>query len=92
MAALAESNREALRATPRESVKDSIERHRPLDNVAVFPPGTTDELGRRYEYRQGPGEDLMRDPDAEGGAYKRYAGVVSTFLMCWWEGRWMEED
>lgn len=77
VAALAQTNREALRATPRESISDSLQRHRPLDNVAALPPGETDAMGRTYYYREGAEEDIMRDPNAPGGAYKRYADIVS---------------
>lgn len=77
VAALAQTNREALRATPRESVRDSLQRHRPLDNVAALAPGQTDAMGRTYHYKEGAEEDIMRDPHAPGGAYKRYDGVVS---------------
>lgn len=77
VAALAQTNREALRATPRESISDSLQRHRPLDNVASHPPGETDAMGRTYRYKEGPEEDIMRDPFAPGGAYKRWDGIVS---------------
>lgn len=33
------SNEEALKATPKEKIQDSIEKHRPLDGVAIVPPG-----------------------------------------------------
>ena len=33
------SNEEALKATPKEKIQDSIEKHRPLDGVAMVPPG-----------------------------------------------------
>ena len=79
--ALARSNEEALKATPKEKIIDSIERHRPLDGVAIYPPGEVDRNGQVYNYE--PGENLMIDLDPEGGAYKRWPGVVrsdSTFL------------
>lgn len=69
--AVSASNAETLRATPREMIKDSIEKHRPLDGVAVIPPGMTDMSGRIYDYQEGT--DMMRD---NGGNYKRWPGVV----------------
>ncbi|KAL1999474.1 hypothetical protein VTN02DRAFT_4453 [Thermoascus thermophilus] len=50
--ALKESNEEALRATPIDKIMDSIERHRPLDGVAFYPPGHTDREGRTYNYTE----------------------------------------
>lgn len=73
--AVAASNEEALRATPREMIKDSVDKHRPLDGVASVPPGMTDQYGRTYEYQEGT--DMMRQDNAEGGAYKRWGDVVS---------------
>lgn len=69
--AVSSSTEETLKATPREKIKDSIERHRPLDGVAVVPPGTADISGRTYNYEEGA--DLMIDD----GNYKRWPGVVS---------------
>lgn len=74
--AVSDSNREALRATPRENIQDSIEKHRPLDGVAMIPPGSTDRFGRRYDYQEGT--DMMIEGNPEGGAYKRWPGVVSA--------------
>ncbi|KAJ5802130.1 uncharacterized protein N7503_004580 [Penicillium pulvis] len=51
--AVKESNEEALRATPRDKIIDSIQGHRPLDGTAFFPPGTTDPNGQSYEYEEG---------------------------------------
>ena len=68
--ALSGSNEEALKATPRERIKDSIERHRPLDGVAAVPSGMTDRNGNTYDYEEGT--DLMIE-----GNYKRWPGVVS---------------
>ena len=70
-------NREALRATPREMVEDSVKRHRPLDGVAVVPPGMVGPAGRVMRYKEG--SDMMIDGDPEGGAYKRWPGIVSLF-------------
>lgn len=70
VAALRQSNNEALRATPPEKIRDSLNEHRPLDGVAMVPPGHLDMFGRRYNYKEG--EDMMRDL---GGNYKRWPGV-----------------
>ncbi len=72
VAALRTSNAEALRATPRENIKDSVERHRPLDGVAFLPPGVADKFGRTYNYEEGA--DLQRE---EGGDLGRWPGIVS---------------
>lgn len=69
--AVRRTNLEALKATPREMIRDSVERHRPLDGVARLPPGMADENGRVYRYREGT--DLMIE---DGGNYKRWPGVV----------------
>jgi len=69
--ALAWSNEEALKATPKERVLDSIRGHRPLDGVATYPPGMTDEQGKKYSYQEG-GNMMIED----GGNYKRWPGVV----------------
>ena len=69
--AVRDTNLEALKATPREMIQDSIARHRPLDGVASVPPGMADENGRVYNYREGT--DLMIE---DGGNYKRWPGVV----------------
>ncbi|KAH0054490.1 hypothetical protein KCU60_g24144, partial [Aureobasidium melanogenum] len=74
IAALEDSNREALKATPAEKIKDSLEKHMPLDGVAVVPPGQRDQLGRVYNYEEGT--DMMREANPEGGAYKRWPGEV----------------
>ncbi|MCJ1234774.1 hypothetical protein MMC14_002737 [Varicellaria rhodocarpa] len=68
--ALNGSNEETLKATPKEKIKDSIERHRPLDGVAMVPSGLTDRDGNMYHYEEGA--DLMVEAD-----YKRWPGVVS---------------
>jgi hypothetical protein len=34
--------------------------------------------GRPMTYEEGA--DLMREPDAPGGAYKRWAGIVSSLI------------
>jgi hypothetical protein len=72
------TNMEALRATPAEYVQDSLERHVPLQGTAIVPPGMKDMTGRTMQYEEGA--DLMREPDAAGGAYKRWDHVVSIPL------------
>lgn len=71
VAAVRETNNEALRATPRENIMDSIDRHRPLDGVAAIPPGQTDRFGREYKYEEG--DNMMIH---NGANYKRWPGVV----------------
>ncbi|KAK3907018.1 hypothetical protein C8A05DRAFT_40202 [Staphylotrichum tortipilum] len=65
------TNMEALRATPSEYVQDSLDRHVPLQGTAVIPPGMRDTRGRTMHYDEGA--DLMREEDAEGGPYRRWA-------------------
>lgn len=74
VAALAESNAETLKATPREKIIDSVHGHRPLDGVATYPPGGTDPNGHVYDYE--PGENLMTAGNPAGGAYKRWPGLA----------------
>lgn len=78
VAAVAETNAEAIRATPREYIQDSLERHIPLSGTAVIPPGMEAPDGSIMSYEEGA--DLMREPDAAGGAYRRYTHVVRLFL------------
>jgi hypothetical protein len=68
VAAVAESNYQAIKATPRENIIDSLERHKPLDGVASFPPGMEDPYGRTYDYQE---TNLMNE---EGSDYKKYPG------------------
>jgi hypothetical protein len=70
------TNAEAIRATPRENIKDSLDKHVPLQGTAIIPPGMEGSDGRPMTYEEGA--DLMREPDAPGGAYKRWAGIVSS--------------
>ncbi|KAJ4287305.1 hypothetical protein N0V90_012703 [Kalmusia sp. IMI 367209] len=70
VAAVADSNEEALKATPRENIVDAVQKHRPLEGTAVVPPGMQDRFGRTYNYKEGA--DLMREPGAD---YKRWPGV-----------------
>lgn len=72
--ALARSNAEALAATPRANIIDSLERHRPLQGTASVPPGM-----------RAPGGDIMPDYEEydvmrRDGNYKRYPGVVGFNL------------
>ncbi|KAL7908890.1 hypothetical protein GGI35DRAFT_417066 [Trichoderma velutinum] len=71
VAAVQESNMAALRATPREYIIDSLRHHIPLQGTSTIPSGEYDYRGSRMSYEEGA--DLMREPDAPGGAYKRYA-------------------
>ncbi|KAK3310248.1 uncharacterized protein B0T15DRAFT_517910 [Chaetomium strumarium] len=71
--AVRDTNAEALKATPREFVQDSLVKHVPLQGTAVVPPGMQDFGGRTMEYEEGA--DLMREEDAPGGAYKRWDHV-----------------
>lgn len=68
--ALRESNAEALKATPREKIVDSVENNRPLDGTAYFPPGHTDQVGHRYDYEEGA--NMMNDY----GNFVRFPGLV----------------
>ncbi|KAI9835726.1 MAG: hypothetical protein M1819_001903 [Sarea resinae] len=67
--ALKRSNEEALKATPKENIQDSLERHRPLDGTASVPAGMTDQFGRTFNYEEGA--DLMIE-----GNYKRWPHVT----------------
>lgn len=72
--AVKETNMMALRATPKERIQDSLRHHVPLHGTAEVPPGMTDAFGRVMDFEEGA--DLMREPDAPGGAYKRYDHIV----------------
>ncbi|KAH0444219.1 hypothetical protein CcaCcLH18_00444 [Colletotrichum camelliae] len=71
--AVKESNEEALRATPREYIQDSLTKHVPLQGTGTVPVGGSDMRGNVMNYEEGA--DLMREPDAQGGAYKRWDGI-----------------
>jgi hypothetical protein len=73
LAAVRDSNNEAIKATPRENIIDSVERHRPLDGTAVIPPGERDRFGREYNYKEGDNMMIV-----DGGNYRRWPGVVCT--------------
>ncbi|KAK8122321.1 protein kinase protein [Apiospora sp. TS-2023a] len=69
------TNEEALKATPRELVQDSLTKHVPLHGTANIPPGMSDMSGRRMSYEEGT--DLQRERFASGGPSRRYDDVVS---------------
>ncbi|OAA80944.1 Pal1 cell morphology [Akanthomyces lecanii RCEF 1005] len=71
--AVKDSNMAALRATPDEFIQDSLIHHRPLQGTGTIPSGGVDARGNRLSYEEGA--DLMREPDAPGGAYRRYPDV-----------------
>lgn len=71
--AVSSTNEEALKATPQDMIQDSVEKHRPLDGVAMVPPGMVDRYGNSYNYTEGT--DMMIENNPEGGAYKRWPGV-----------------
>ncbi|KAI1618499.1 hypothetical protein EDD37DRAFT_622903 [Exophiala viscosa] len=73
LAAVADSNLEALKATPKERIVDSVRGHRPLDGVALYAPGNSDRMGNVYNYEEG--ENMMTEGRPEGGAYKRWPGI-----------------
>ncbi|KAG7415647.1 hypothetical protein ACKAV7_005697 [Fusarium commune] len=73
VAAVEDSNREALRATPRENIQDALLKKMPLQGTADIPSGERDISGNTIDYEEGA--DLMREPDAVGGAYKRWDGI-----------------
>ncbi|KAI3324472.1 hypothetical protein HD806DRAFT_46758 [Xylariaceae sp. AK1471] len=73
LAAVKEGNLAALKATPAVNVIDSVTRHVPLQGTAAVPPGEVDYTGNVMDYEEGA--DVMREPDAAGGAYRRYADV-----------------
>jgi hypothetical protein len=76
--AVRESNIEALKATPRENIRDALDKHVPLQGTAIIPPGMLGYDGKPMNYEEGA--DLMREEDAPGGAYKRYEGMVCNLL------------
>jgi hypothetical protein len=71
VAAVKETNAEALKATPTYKITDSLERHRPLDGVSFYPPGATDEEGHVYDYKEG--DNMMTEME---GNFKRDPGMV----------------
>lgn len=73
--AVKSTNEEALKATPKEIVQDSLTKHVPLHGTANIPPGMSDMSGRRMSYEEGT--DLQRERFASGGPSRRYDDVVS---------------
>ena len=76
VAALETTNSEAIRATPQEAIKDSLDKHMPLDGTAVVPPGQADRLGRTYDYEEGT--DMMREGFNGDPGYKQWSGKVRS--------------
>jgi hypothetical protein len=74
VAAVKETNDETLKATPMYKIMDSIQRHRPLDGVGFYPPGTADEEGHVYDYKEG--DNMMTERE---GNFKRDPGMVCAF-------------
>ena len=77
VAAVQGTNEEALKATPPEMIQDSLKQHKPLDGVAIVPPGMQDINGNTYNYEEGT--DMMIE---NGGNYKRWSGVVCHIINC----------
>ncbi|KAG8163599.1 hypothetical protein KVR01_006896 [Diaporthe batatas] len=73
VAAVRESNRAAWKATPREAKLDALLRGRPLDATASVPPGERALNGELMDYEYST--DMLRDPLAGGGPYRRWPGV-----------------
>ncbi|KAI9689670.1 MAG: hypothetical protein M1820_010099 [Bogoriella megaspora] len=73
LAAVSDSIKETLKATPPENINNSIQTHRPLDGTAVVPPGQEDRFGRRFSYKEDG--NLMVDNGPPGGAYRQWPGV-----------------
>ena len=82
VAATSKTNEEAIKATPKDYMKDSLRKHLPLQGTAVIPPGEPSLDGRVMQYEEGA--DLQREADAPGGAYKRWPDMVcSSFILIW---------
>ncbi|KAI0200879.1 hypothetical protein F4808DRAFT_427005 [Astrocystis sublimbata] len=73
LAAVEGTNQAALAATPSVNVADALKKKVPLQGTAVVPPGHVDYTGNLMDYEEGA--DVMREPDAPGGPYKRYEHV-----------------
>lgn len=78
LAATKEGNRAAWEATPRERQLDMLVKGRPLDGVAFVPPGERAMNGEVMRYEEA--EDMMRELNPDGGAYKRWPGIVCFVL------------
>ncbi|KAH8813166.1 hypothetical protein F5884DRAFT_326974 [Xylogone sp. PMI_703] len=72
VAATMGTNRETLKATPKEFIRDALDKHVPLQGTAIIPSGAVGMDGNVMDYEEGI--DMMRDPTAGGGAYKRWEG------------------
>ncbi|KAF7594968.1 hypothetical protein BBP40_007776 [Aspergillus hancockii] len=70
--AVRRTNEEALKATPGDKIKDCFNKHRPLDGVAYYPPGSTDRGGQTYDYEEG--DNMMNDY----GNFTRCPGMKFT--------------
>ena len=75
LAAVSDSIKETLKATPSENINNSVKAHHPLDGTAVVPPGEADRYGRTFQYKEDG--NMMVDNDPSGGGYRRWPGVVS---------------
>jgi Pal1 cell morphology protein len=73
--AVKDTNEETLRATPMHKIIDSVSLHRPLDGVAFYPPGTTDDEGQTYDYTEGDNMTVERE-----GRFPRVPGEVIHIL------------
>jgi len=83
--AVSRSNEEALRATPRERIVDSVRNNRPLDGTAFYPPGITDNGGNTYDYEEGANMmsdfgNFMRDPGFVSSV--PLLGILLTNFVC----------
>lgn len=75
LAAVHDSNTAALEATPRDFIADSLKKRVPLQGTSSVLPGDRDFGGSVMRYEDGT--DMMREGVTEGGAYKRWAHIVS---------------
>jgi hypothetical protein len=74
VAALRESNAEALRATPRACIMDSLINHVPLQGTATIPSGCRDENGVVMHYEEST--DMMHEDRTDGGPLRRWNHTV----------------
>lgn len=79
LAAVQDTNQAALDATPREFIVDSLQKKVPLQGTSSVLPGERDFGGRVMRYKDGT--DMMREGGFEGGAYKRWAHIVSLAIF-----------
>lgn len=52
-----------------------MKKHRPLDGVAMVPPGSVGPGGKVMQYEEG--SDMMIEGRPEGGPLRRWPGIVS---------------